>query len=106
MKPMAEMEWEDWARIIKLVLVGLTAILAAFGSTGLVETEASGGLKEEQFSEAIWNVRNELGEYIQQDLADQAGCDAALEAFSRHREDEDDWAMVLEKCHSEQGVSD
>lgn len=97
---MAEMELEDWVRVGKLLAVGLAAVMAALGGTGWIETGANDDLEHQVSDEALWNARNELGEYVQQDLAEQAACDAALEAFSRHREDRRDWDHVLRACYS------
>lgn len=91
---------EFWTTIVKLVSkLAVMAAVVIGGSNG-AEQWAGSDLKVLEKTEAEWNIGNEYGEAIQDALRRQAACDTALESFARHRNDEEDWAQVLRKCHS------
>ena len=104
-------EWELWLPVIRKLLVLLAAVIGAYGAD-VVGEAASGSLKAaESDANKVIKVEEILAgeyenfyEYIRWHDAHEATCDAALETFSRHRDDEMDWQRVLESCHSEGGL--
>lgn len=90
-----------WKSIISLVSK-LAVVAAVFvGGAGGAEQLADRSLRVEELTESEWNARNEYGDALQSYLAAQAACDSALESFARHRDDDEDWQHVLDKCHTD-----
>jgi hypothetical protein len=105
--------WKDIAK-----LLGRLAMLAmiVLGGTGAVNEVTHSGLKEQEAKAATVDNRvveakretdvayEEWADLLRYHDMQAAACDSALESFSRHRDDERDWAHVLEECHSDGGL--
>jgi hypothetical protein len=99
---------ETLLALAKLVAWGLAAIAAVFSGTGGIEETTHSDLHASEAQAAAGNadVRtygayDDFQEYIEETIREAAACDSALEAFSRHREDDRDFQHVLAECHSE-----
>jgi hypothetical protein len=94
----------EWMPIIRKLVWLFLAALGSFGA-GSIERSTSGELKaaESTAGEAIRAEDNWQATYdaLQYYVARESGCNAALEAFSRHRDDNIDWLLVVSKCHSD-----
>lgn len=97
-----------WTGVLKIVARVAVVGVALIGASGGAELVAQNDLQTIEFKDAKQNWQLQCGESMQELLLDeereQAACDAALEAFARHRGDEEEWANVLRKCHSGEGA--
>lgn len=94
--------------LAKLVAWGFAASAAVFGGAGgLVETTNADLHASESRAAAdnadvrTYGAYDDFQAYIEETIREEAACDSALEAFSRHRQDDRDFQHVLEECHSE-----
>lgn len=94
---------ELWPLVIRTVVMVAVGMLAT-GKAENIAVQADTELKLEEQIEIAWNARDGQGELVKEMLITRAKCDSALESFARHRDDERDWAHVLEECHSEDVV--
>jgi hypothetical protein len=99
-----ENDLESWAPVIRKALGLLVTVLGAYAA-GSAEVAARGELQATETAagegvrvEAIVDTQYDV---LQSYVAREAACDSALESFSRHRDDERDWAHVVENCHSD-----
>ena len=85
-----------------LVLAVLSFFVAYYSEDRRVLADTD--LQRVEGKEATDHAWLSYREYIEDTVTRQGRCDASLEAFSRHRDDERDWQHVLECCHSEGGI--
>jgi hypothetical protein len=101
---------EAWTPIIRKVVILIVTVLGSYAA-GSVEDAVKGDLRATEGTigtvvrteDALRDETKNLDDAIQFYVAREVACDLALVAFSRHRDDERDWEMVVEQCHS-QGV--
>lgn len=101
-------EWEHWLPVIRKLLWLAVTLLGTYAA-GSIEGGARGDLKATENSvgsivnteEALRQETENLSESIEYYTRREIACDLALETFSRHRDDERDFSMVVEHCHSE-----
>jgi hypothetical protein len=111
--------WKDaefWIVIAKLAARLAVLAVVALGGSGAVEDFTAVDLdREEAKAATVDNRVTEAGretdvayeEYhglVRYHAAQEAACDAALESFSRHRDDDRDFLQVVEECHSEGAI--
>jgi hypothetical protein len=104
----AEIDWKAWEPILQKLVVLLITVAGTFAA-GTAEKSAEGDLRATQ-SEVTDKVQTELAlnaetenlsEAINYYTRREIVCDLAIESFSRHREDERDFGVLVECCHSE-----
>lgn len=111
---------ETWKPVLKLLAWGIAAIMAATGGAERVAELTHDDLNYSEARAAVGNANAGAGvvavaeeldgsyrdyeELVIYHAAREAACDAALEGFARHRDDERDFAHALEECHSEGGI--
>ena len=108
--------WKDidfWKGMFKLFGRLTMLAMVVLGGTGAVGEITSGDLKIEEAKAGTVDNRvteakretnvayEEWNELLRYHSSKDAACDSALESFSRHRDDERDYAHVIEECHSE-----
>lgn len=104
---------ESWDKetilaLAKLVAWGFAAIAAFAGGSGALEETTHADLHASESGAAVNAAKAETDtsyedyhELVRYHSTADASCDSALESFSRHRDDDRDWAHVVEECHSE-----
>ena len=97
---------ETWLRFLKLGSQIFLFGAAVLSGSGGIEKIAGLTLRGQE-SDVVINTRNEgFGDYISETYGRQMACDAVLEAFANHRDDDRDWAHVLDVCHSEGAIDE
>jgi hypothetical protein len=97
-------DWEEWMPVIRKLAVLLISVAAAFGA-GSVEQSANAELQTTEVTatetirlKSILSEEYEtINEMIKWHDRQAASCDTALEMYHGP----DDWAKVVECCHSE-----
>lgn len=87
-------------RVLRFAIPAALAAFASFGGSGAVELRAAADLRVQEQAEARRNDDANYRAYIEDNIEVRARCDAALEGFHHHRNDEGDYGRVLKACHS------
>jgi hypothetical protein len=103
----AKFDLEEWMPILRKLAVLLVTVLMSYGAAsheesaqGQLQATASAATEKQRLVEMLGEEYESFEDFARYYTTRAAACDTALEAFARHRDDERDWAHVLEECYS------
>lgn len=87
-------------RVLRFAIPAVVGVVMSLSGSGLVEQTAHESLHRTEDIEARQNADANYRAYIEDNIEIRAKCDAAIEAFHYHRNDEGDYDRMLKACHS------